>query len=94
MMDGWLGSQIARLRAILVAGLTECLIWRRWLAGGGWPWVGPGWFWCLHGQQIPDRWVFQQGWGGGVGHLTNNYVQSFVLLIACEKPVPHAKQNN
>ena len=43
-MEGWLGSKIARLRAILVAGLTGYLTWRWWLAGGRLTWVGRGWF--------------------------------------------------
>ena len=30
MKDGWLGSRIARLRAILVAGLTRYSTSRRW----------------------------------------------------------------
>ena len=29
--------------------------------------------------------------GGGMGHLTYNYVQSFVSTVEYEKPVPHAK---
>ena len=32
-----------------------------------------------------DAWM-----GGDVGSLTYTYVQSFVLTIACENPVPHA----